>query len=300
MEGSGHKKWASVTDACPIIHRLELELQCELDLPFALRGTYLAKIPATHLEGRDPASEVHDWMIKQVDELRSELQPLPLCDKEIFVHAHVCLREPRSTEIARGTGAERVRGWQSEGAGVPPLDEVGTRHTSNRLQVLRSAGAVRSLTGKKWARPAGAGWILEPDRGRYCIPSVPGNDSTQFPVADNSVDDRVHAAAILLATTYRKLVGDEVSQNVGFVVIARTPVRSWIVNVLPARQAHRCLGTVSTPGSRAKETRRVSEALGVGVRDLALQSVGHALFQGGLERIVGTVRVGGSSANVAA
>src|SRR5579862_328397 len=197
-------------------------------------------------------------MVEQVEELCPELQSLRLGDEEVFMNAHVSHRIAWATKIARATRAECVRGRQTEGIGVPPLNVSGTWNASNRVNSLVVgwyAAAVRPLTSEQRPRATGSRRILETDCGRDRVAGVPGNDSTDFPVADYRVDNRVHAATESLAPTKRKLVARVAAQDVSFIVVARSPIGARVIDILPARQSHRGLRPVFTPCTSAEEAR---------------------------------------------
>src|SRR5207302_6026099 len=112
------------------------------------------------------------------------------------------------------------------------------------------------------------------------VSTVQGNDRTNFPVAHRSVQYRIQIMAELLATAQRELISNVACKYMPLVKEARTPVRARIVNVLGTRLATRA-GCARTTPTCAEVSGRVAQALRIGISNLALQPIAHALLQHG-------------------
>ena len=116
-------------------------------------------------------------------------------------------------------------------------------------------------------------------------------NAANLPVADQSVDNFVGVTAELFAFAERQLVREVAADDVRVVVVARSPITVWLVDVLPSRLAAGALCLSAAP-TGAEVSRRVAEALGVGVGKLAIEAMEAAFFQDGLEPVVALVGVG--------
>src|SRR5690349_13747492 len=72
---------------------------------------------------------------------------------------------------------------------------------------------------------------------RESIAAVQGDQTVDLPVADHSIEDRVHIATELLAMADGQLINHVAGNDVRLVPVARSPLFARVVDVFPARLA---------------------------------------------------------------
>ena len=140
-------------------------------------------------------------------------------------------------------------------AGAEPLEVISTGGALKLFRVSGRAGAIRPFVGEQAAAAVGARGIAETDGSGESISGVPVNEAAQRPIADDGVDNGIQIVGVFLAASDRNLVGGIRGEDVGFIEIARTVIRLTVVDILPARQSHGGLRTISAPRTGAEEAR---------------------------------------------
>src|SRR5450432_1596401 len=154
-------------------------------------------------------------MVEGIESLKSELQLLGFCEEEALVQAQIHIDVPRSADVANRAGAERVRSGICDVARVKPLNICGRRGGRVHAAVHVVNWTVATRTFRQGRRPNSVGIrgitveaapATELIQGQS-IPSVGGDDSADFPIADDSTERWAEVLAELFASPERQLVG---------------------------------------------------------------------------------------------
>src|SRR5436305_5271342 len=118
-----------------------------------------------------------------------------------------------------------------------------------------------------------------------------GNYGTYFPVADDRIERRVHVFTKLFASAHRQLIVSIAGQHVFLVEEAWSPIRTRVINVLRSRLSAGT-GRAGAAPTGPEVSRRIAQALRIGIGNLPLEAVGHALLKHRLEGIIALAGVG--------
>src|SRR5262249_7128323 len=96
------------------------------------------------------------------------------------------------------------------------------------------------------------------------VAGVQGDDSADFPIPQDRVQGGRHIVPKLLAAAEWKLIGHVAGHDVSLVVVARTPILTRVIDVLPSRLSAGT-GRLCAAPTGSKVSRRVAHALRPGV-----------------------------------
>ena len=270
--------------ACLIIRGLCLvvELQCQLDIPW--------RLGAANLSHR--GTKAHVWcvelhVVKRIDEVTPELQPEPLRELEVLMQTQVYVGVTRPTQLSElwRAIAEGPDGWVGEVAIIGEPLEAACSWEEGPVDRRLSGDARDGIAIRTRTSTERTGHISG-SVNRQRPPGADGDDRANLPASNNGIHDLVGVLRQQFAAANGHVVNGVGRKDVGGIVIARRPFRLGIVNVLPIC---RCAEGI-VPSSII--TGAIGHALGVGVRDLILQTMSHLLLEYGLQRVVSHGAVG--------
>src|SRR5689334_25181946 len=170
-------------------------------------------------------------MIEQIDELPSELNPLPFADCKIFMHTQIELCEGWPAHRSVVAIAESPQGGINECTWIDPLNAL-LRAGEVGFGIARCGDAVRPGKTER-AIAAGSGEIGECQTGGHGISTMNTDNRADFPAADDGVRNPVHIATHCFTVSERQLIVGVGGKHVSLIEVARSPFRLAIINILP-------------------------------------------------------------------
>ena len=198
---------------------------------------------------------------KKFTKSRPERQPVSFSEAELLLEGRC--RDPQDRGRALSLRRTCRIGSGSDGAydaGIEPLD---SRRRNSPACRTRWAGAMQLAREPRELVPE-----VSPARNGQRESAVPAEDRARLPAADERSAALFMSLSVLLAFAHRHFVHGVGGEDVSDIVVARTPLRLHVVQVLAVR---RCGCGLAAPG--AVVTAGVGHALRVGVGHLVLQAV---------------------------
>ena len=181
-----------------------------------------------------PPLNVPYRVVERIECLQAEFQLLGFCDEKALVQAQIKIGVGRATNVATpqvpnvfgAAGLTFAGKGRSTGYTRAPRASHG-RHSL--IENVHRAVAVRQI-GQR-IRPDAVGIVGIATHApssevveSQSVSAVQGDDSADLPVAKNGIQRRVHVVAKLLAAAEWQLISDVAGQDVGLVVVARSPI----------------------------------------------------------------------------